>query len=685
MKIFNQKNNFESEIVEAGLKSLLGKGDDLATLRTKRPEAAKAIDDIVAASTSGLGKPITTRNGTKITTSDELAIAIRDLTLTPKELGRVEKGFLKSASTDGDLRRVIATKFAKDKSVLDELAKGNYNTVKDIKKYLDSKYYHKSSIDEIIKQMKTNGAIDAKGLLVKNASKVANTGGAAGKSGKTLWTRATELVNNIKIKKMSWKQLLAWGIPIGVGGAALWYYIKQYSDVIPDGMPTVAPIDDWGPCLNDLISSKQAKIERTASGQIYAFVGPNEKYPKGLQFYSNRRVMNTDTKEMGSWTCTAGQVQTNENMNKSKLNESIGQIVKRVLNERYVMEQSASQIDSDVEDMIDYLDVPVWGNDYKNIAGLLKKYASNGKFNEFKEVYEESGFMKTSLRSDISSIYAIDASSVRAKKELLTLLDQIESGKVIPSAAPIENKPNQQQQKLPRKVNIIGEQSGESDLKITWDKDKKSGGGGTGGGGTGGGGTSGGGTTRRTYYDCSGVNIETTPLTYGCKNKKIGEIQGCLGLTVDNKFGPNTRRELKNKGHDITNGITKAIYDKVKANCGQTASTQAYGSNSLDAKNYMKPINLDLGPVPQMPEKNTTASGTSESEGMTDNQYYNSLIKQGFLNPTNFLGMRRMAYNGPRLDTLDFEKLNRALDEMEYYKTTVKATDLGARYVWQQK
>jgi hypothetical protein len=198
--------------------------------------------------------------------------------------------------------------------------------------------------------------------------------------------------------------------------------------------------------------------------------------------------------------------------------------------------------------------------------------------------------------------------------------------------------------------------------------------------------TGGGSTTRRKYYDCSSVNIETTPLKYGCKDTKIGEIQGCLGLTVDNKFGPNTRKELKNKGHDITNGITKAIYDKVKANCSQTASTQTYADNSAAlTSDYMKryPIKMDLGPVPQMPTKNTSASGASASEGMTDAQYYDSLIRAGLFNATGLIG--RTAYNGPALEPSDKQKLDRVLDVMQYDPSNVTATDKGARYVWQKR
>jgi hypothetical protein len=671
MKILNQKNNFESEIAEQGLKTLLSKGDDLATLRAQRPQAAMAIDDIVAASKGGLGKPIITKNGTTITTSEELAIALRDFTLAPKELGRVEKGFLKSASTDGDLRRVIASKFAKDKRVLDELAKYNYKTVADIKKYLDSKYYHKSSIDEIIKQMKSNGAIDAKGLLVKNAANV----GKGGKTSKSLLTRTKELLNNIKIKKMSWKQLLIWGAGIGISGYALWYFIKETSDVIPDDMPTTPPSQDWGACLGDLLSLKKAQIAKSPSGEISVYTPKTEKYPGGLNFYSNGRVMNTQTKEMGTWKCVAGQAQVNESVSNSKVNESLSQMVKRVLNERYLIEQSTSQIDSDVEDMIDYLDVPVWGNDYKNIYNLLKKYGSNGKFNEFKEIYEESGFMKTSLRSDISTIYAIDASSVRMKKQILSLLDQIESGKYVqapPTPSTTTTTNTNTGQRKPQET-VINEQNR---LDIVWDKDK----------------AGGGNTTRKTYYDCSSVNLDTTPLTYGCKDPRIGQIQGCLGVTPDGKFGPITRKSLLDDGFDVKNGITKDIFNKVLSMC-KTSKVGEMSDEDKARVNYLKtPIKLDLGPVPQMPAKNDSSNFIQPTDTVTKTlsptnesgqNFYNRLEGNGNFEDGKF-GDKRARYKGNNLNDEDLGKLDEFFRANGYERRRPRITgkNYGEKYVW---
>lgn len=667
MENYNQKNNFETEIDEAvgnNIKNLLSGAKDFRSLSRELKLAFKDMELAI-----GLKNNPIKLGSKELRTADEIFTAIKDGSLAGKELGRVEKGLLKSRNTDSALRKAIAVDFAKDKNVLGELAKMNRNTTAEIKDYLKTKGYPQESINEIIAQMKANGAIDAKGLLAKNA---ANAGKTGGKTSKSLLTRTKELLTNIKVKKMSWKQLLVWAAGIGIGAYALWYFVKETSNVIPDGMPDTPPNqkDDWGPCLTDLMSKKQAKIAKTPKGQIVVYMPTSEKYPGGLQFYSNGRVMDVKTSEMGTWSCVGGTAQINESVGKPKINESLSQIVKRVLNERFLIEQSTSEIDNDVEDMIDYLDAPVYGNDYVNIFNLLKKYAANGKYKEFAEQYNDAGIMKSSLRSDISSIYTTDAAPTRMKKQIVALLDQIESGKVAPTAS----VSNQQTRTV---TTTIEEQNVSQKLKIVWDKDKKQGGG---DGNSGGDGST---ATRKTYYDCTNVNIDTTPLTYGCKSSKIGEVQKCLGVAVDNKFGPATRKALTDNAYDMSKGITKEIYTKVLAGCkkGEAAPTTGSSDGSLTDVNYLRnPIKMDLGQVPEMPKKKTSIA--SDSNGMTDTQYYTSLINAGLFNATGILG--RTAYNGPALEPSEKEKIDRVLGGMGYSPSKLMATDTGARYVWQK-
>jgi hypothetical protein len=684
MENFNQKNNFTTDIDEAGggvrgtvVTKLVG---DAKSFKALSKEAKLVFADMESAIKLNQN-PIMLGNK-PLKTGEEIFMAIKDGSLlkSPKELARVEKGFLKSANTEANMRQVIATSFAADANVLKELANSNKSTVKDIKKYISDKGYPKSSVDEIVKQMQINGAIKD-GKLVKDASSVVKTGGSTAKSGKSIWSRAKELVTNIKVKKMTWKQLLAWGTGISLGGAALWYYIKQYSDVLPKDMPNTPP-QDWGNCLNDMIKNNTASVKHHNSLNVDVVISkPDSNFPGGLQFFHTGRVLNLKTRDKGDWKCVGGQTQTNENMNKPKLNESIGQIVKRVLNERYLMEQSEDEMANDVDKMVNYLDVPVWGDDYSKIYEMLLKYKSNGKFKDFSELYKETGFNKSdTLRGDIEAIYAIDAKPVLWKRKILALLSQIETGRSVSSST--NNTNTNTGGGSGTQIVVLKEDR----LEIKFDKDKIPGGGGnTGGGGTGGGGTGGGGTTRKTYYDCSGVNIETTPLTYGCKDTKIGQIQACLGITSDNKFGPTTRKTLIGKGHDVTNGITKAIYDKVIADCkqGSVAQTTTSTEGGADVKYLRTPITMKSVDLPKIPSANTSTSGAPSSEGMTDTQYYTSLIDAGLFNATGIIG--RTAYNGPALEPSEKQKLDRVLDSMQYDPSNVTATDKGARYVWQKR
>jgi hypothetical protein len=67
------------------------------------------------------------------------------------------------------------------------------------------------------------------------------------------------------------------------------------------------------------------------------------------------------------------------------------------------------------------------------------------------------------------------------------------------------------------------------------------------------------------WKDCSNF-----PLTKGCKSSKVSEIQSCLGITADGKFGPMTEKTLSSKGYGTS--VTQEVYDKIMSNCGKTSN-----------------------------------------------------------------------------------------------------------------
>ena len=90
----------------------------------------------------------------------------------------------------------------------------------------------------------------------------------------------------------------------------------------------------------------------------------------------------------------------------------------------------------------------------------------------------------------------------------------------------------------------------------------------------------GGGTGGGTVY----TNCTTFPYKKGCQNSAISEVQDCLGLTTDGKFGPKTEDALVAKGYGKE--ITQDVYNKVKANCGGSTISTTTTTTINPATNY---------------------------------------------------------------------------------------------------
>jgi len=73
------------------------------------------------------------------------------------------------------------------------------------------------------------------------------------------------------------------------------------------------------------------------------------------------------------------------------------------------------------------------------------------------------------------------------------------------------------------------------------------------------------------YKSCSGT------YSYGCSASAIREVQSCLGLTADGKFGPKTQAKLKEKGFT---SFTDADISKI---CSKTTTTVDSDEEDVDA------------------------------------------------------------------------------------------------------
>ena len=75
------------------------------------------------------------------------------------------------------------------------------------------------------------------------------------------------------------------------------------------------------------------------------------------------------------------------------------------------------------------------------------------------------------------------------------------------------------------------------------------------------------------------TNCTDFPYTKGCQSSIISEVQKCLGLSADGKFGSQTQQALIKGGYGTE--ITKEVYDKIKQKCGSN-TTPIVDPNTAD-------------------------------------------------------------------------------------------------------
>lgn len=61
------------------------------------------------------------------------------------------------------------------------------------------------------------------------------------------------------------------------------------------------------------------------------------------------------------------------------------------------------------------------------------------------------------------------------------------------------------------------------------------------------------------------------PLKKGCKGSKVGEVQACLGIKVDNKFGGETEKAISSKYNTTT--VDQSTFDKIISDCKSQNTT----------------------------------------------------------------------------------------------------------------
>jgi uncharacterized protein YoxC len=566
MKLLNliQENN-KSVIKEGNtLQTIFKTVEDAKTLKSVNPSLFKTLEDIIKFGKAE-GKPIegytaaNKTNRTVINNVDDLVYSIKAGGMTAETMGQFYKGMLKSANTPRTIINEIVPEIIVDKGFVNTYGKMTPN---EMANELRNRKYSDAAIEEILGQTKKNpnwkntrkvGTAERKAKRTnsgKNTTQTPTTNGSGvpPQQTKTLTERAKELIDNIKNKKMSWGKLVAWAAGIGIGVTALWWWLYNNSDTIPDGTPETEPKDNnsqWAPCINELIKSGEGTVGRpSASGEISVTYLPDSagekiKYPQGLYFYSNGRVKDIAANKMGTWKCkgTTPVIAESQKISISGL-----------------LKEQSSEVD--VKTMSNYVDVAVDDLDglvdTGNLTSLLnilkalngKTFQGKNAISEFLSLYKEDEGGDDFI-ADVNSVgvKTLGSEAILAKREVITLA---KSGGAAATTTPDTTQSG--------KVGL-------SKIDITWDGEKTKDDGskpivkpvkkGT------------------NYHDCSSKEV----FEFGCISPKIAEIQGCLGITPQKGyFGPKTRKALTDMFGEtsLAGGITKDMYDKVMASCDES-------------------------------------------------------------------------------------------------------------------
>ncbi len=448
-----------------------------------------------------------------------------------------------------------------------------------------------------------------------------------------------------KFKNVGKRLGAKWIIGLGLAAAGGVYLMSRIfgGTTRPDGTNTIHP-----KCITDLLDDDGATVTATTGGDPVVMVTKtgNQEYDAlgGLKFYTNGRVISKDNTKKGYWSCKSGEV-----------------VVSEMVNEQI----SDATMDSDVNRMIDLLDFPVTGGNLQDALTLLKKYSNSPRGKEFLDLYKDSGLGGGDLKKSLDYVVTTQPASVRAKREMYKVLTQIESGQVTGDG----NK-----------------NTGIGNIEIRWD------------GATPDDGSSNtdetpvvtdGGKKTGRFVDCESQPL---PHKFGCKSSKILEVQKCLGITSDGKFGPNTLKALVDAKHAVTeSGLTQEIYDLVLKNCKSDNTT---GSTT----NTTGTTTGDTATTTGTTTGDTATNTVDPTQPMTTPEVpsepvYNTRRLQELVASRNLVKKRNgiiVKWKGPELSGNDYFILNKYLTDQGYTQKTQREVgdrddqDVEMRYKWKK-
>lgn len=212
-------------------------------------------------------------------------------------------------------------------------------------------------------------------------------------------------------------------------------------------------------------------------------------------------------------------------------------------------------------------------------------------------------------------------------------------------------------------------------IKITWDTKKDDG------------------TVPPKPQESKWKKCDSFPMNIYCISDKIKEVQDCLCIKADGKFGNVTAEKMGAKT------LTQDLYDKIKANCKPCKGTGDEPVTEPDRD--LKPV----GPVKigDRPVKDITAPNKINPNvkipnlsGISDEAFYNQMKEGGYLkgdtsettldDGTTLPPSRRIKFKGPDLSAEQVGKLDNVLSGLGYERIKQKIDkSYGDKYVWLKK
>ena len=181
------------------------------------------------------------------------------------------------------------------------------------------------------------------------------------------------------------------------------------------------------------------------------------------------------------------------------------------------------------------------------------------------------------------------------------------------------------------------------------------------------------------YHDCSSKDF---PLEFGCVSPKIAEIQKCLGITPQKgNFGPKTKKGLEDLHYNLSGGITKEIYDKIKSACNPTTGSTATVTGSTTGS---------TATVTGSTTGNTTTAPITPP-AVPDEPVFDRNRLQELLASKNLVKKRKgviVKWVGPELEGNDYYILDKYLIDKGYIQKKQRETgdrddeDVTMKYKW---